>query len=319
MIADVAPGQLPESPEYLPFAPGPFRLQMGVKPLELATWIEIDRHYPAEWARKRDLLGEHRDEIAVALPASQPAADEAQSLLWEHLVRHFPRCFSGAGHAWRNDLTGETGSFAVPSCPPLEQAARWVQEDLCVMEPGPDGYRLTAAVVAFPSRWRVREKLGQSLRGIHEPVFLYPEQLAAGVDRFFDLLTAARPVWRVNWNVHETPELFQLAGTGRTEPDPTITPANAGARLWLRLERQTLRRLPATGAVLFTIRTYVRPIADFRARPAVARDLAGAIRAMPPETVAYKSLGIFRDALLAWLDAAADAGADPAADTGPST
>lgn len=307
-MPDACPGALPESPEYLPFAPGPFRLQMGVKPLDLAEWIEIDRHYPAEWARKNQLLREHHDEIAVGLPESEPAARETRSLVWEHLVRRFPRCFSAVGDRWRNELTGESGSLAEPSCPPLEQAARWVQEDLCLMEPGPEGYRLTGAVVAFPSRWRVREKLGQSLRGIHGPVYLYPEQLAAGVDRFFEVLTVDRPVWRVNWNVHETPELFQLAGTGRSEPDATITPTNAGERLWLRLERQTLRRLPASGAVLFTIRTYVRPISDYQGRPTVAAQLAGAVRAMPPETVAYKSLGIFRDALLSWLDIAAAAG-----------
>ena len=38
-------------------------------------------------------------------------------------------------------------------------------------------------------------------------------------------------------------------------------------RLWLRSERQTLRRLPATGAVLFTIRVQQTPFASLRSGP----------------------------------------------------
>ena len=40
-----------------------------------------------------------------------------------------------------------------------------------------------------------------------------------------------------------------------------VSAANAGETLFVRCERQTLRRLPETGAVLFTIGIAVAPLA----------------------------------------------------------
>jgi len=40
-----------------------------------------------------------------------------------------------------------------------------------------------------------------------------------------------------------------------------ITAANAGDRLFVRCERETLRRLPETGAIVFTIGVYRCPLA----------------------------------------------------------
>ena len=63
---------------------------------------------------------------------------------------------------------------------------------------------------------------------------------------------------------------------------------NAPDRLFLRCERQTLTRLPKTGGVLFTIRTYSRTLRDVLVRPD-GRDLAGrlaaASAALPDVTV----------------------------------
>ena len=39
-----------------------------------------------------------------------------------------------------------------------------------------------------------------------------------------------------------------------------LTTDNAGQTLFVRSERQTLRRLPETGAILFTIGIYVEPL-----------------------------------------------------------
>lgn len=46
-----------------------------------------------------------------------------------------------------------------------------------------------------------------------------------------------------------------------------VTAENAGERLCTRMERETLSRLPRTRATLFTIRTYMKPLGRFRAKP----------------------------------------------------
>ena len=76
--------------------------------------------------------------------------------------------------------------------------------------------------------------------------------------------------------------------------------------MWLRVERQTLRRLPRSGDVAFGIRTYVAPLGEAIDSPEAARALAGRIREMPEPMARYKSIWPIKEPLLAWLDARAD-------------
>jgi hypothetical protein len=132
--------------------------------------------------------------------------------------------------------------------------------------------------------------------------------LGKPVDRFIGMMVPERPVWRLNWSLTDDPTLFQPVGHGRQDTDPDITPENAGARIFLRVERQTLRRLPRTGAVLFTIRTHQRPLEVLADRPQELARLAVAVKGLPEETARYKSITPFREALLAYLDGAASNG-----------
>jgi hypothetical protein len=84
-----------------------------------------------------------------------------------------------------------------------------------------------------------------------------------------------------------------------------VTPENAPERLWVRVERQTLRRLPGTGTVLFTIHTFVRPLAEVAADPLAAQALADRLDEMPDAMLAYKNMAAMRPALRAYLRAAA--------------
>ncbi len=161
---------------------------------------------------------------------------------------------------------------------------------------------LSAAVLCFPTRWRLAEKLGRPLAAVHGPVPYYAERLARPVERLMAQLRPGRLVERENWSLMEDPALFQPGGKERTAPMSGITAGNAGAALFLRTERQALTPL-AGGAVLFAIRVRVHPLAQACARPADAARLAGAVRALPEDMQRYKSLLPFRAALLAWLDA----------------
>jgi hypothetical protein len=168
------------------------------------------------------------------------------------------------------------------------------------MQGSRDGYRLVAAVLCFPAHWRLADKLGRPLDAIHAPVPGFEERLAAPVARFFDSIRLERPVWRVNWSLVDTPALF-LPPEHRGRPRP-IAAEQAGEQLWLRVERQTLRRLPRSGDVVFGIHTHVDPLAKAIDSPAAAQALAARIREMPEPTARYKSLWPIRAPLLAWLD-----------------
>jgi hypothetical protein len=173
---------------------------------------------------------------------------------------------------------------------PIDAAARLVQEDLCLMLNDGDSWVLGAASVCFPSRWDLAGKLGQDLAGIHRPVPGYAETLGQPTESFFDRLRPERPVWRLNWTLIDDPALHQPDPAARTPAPPTDrTVSGEGPALWLRVERQTLRRLERTAAVIFTIRTYVSALDDLlQAHPEVVSALLATLPTVPAATVAYK-------------------------------
>ena len=118
-----------------------------------------------------------------------------------------------------------------------------------------------AGSVCFPNRWDLRSKLGLPFRAVHQPVSLLNDQLGETIDRFFDRLTPERSFWRLGWGVLDSVDLYQpLDGTAAPRP-ATPTPAD----LVVRVERETLRRLPRTGCVLFTIRTHLAKATELAA------------------------------------------------------
>jgi hypothetical protein len=282
---------------------------MGIKALDRADWIEIDERFAPQLAARKQLLDAQRSDVLAALSESGPGQRELLELLLDHLPERFPEHYRRHDGRIENRITGERFALAAWDDAPLELAGRLVQEDLCLMQRGEAGYRLVAAALCFPAHWRLSDKLGRPLEVIHGPVPGFSERLAGPVDRFFASIQVARPVWRVNWSLVDTPTLF-LPPEHRGHPKP-VSAERAGEQLWLRVERQTLRRLPRSGDVVFGIHTYVDPLADAIDSAEAARALALRIREMPEPMARYKSILPIRAPLLAWLDRRAE-------DQGPS-
>jgi hypothetical protein len=268
----------------LVFLHGPWRLAMGLNALDTEDWLWVDDCFAAETAERARLIASRRDEVLALLPGAEPAAEELLATVGAFMARY--------GHTVRPADPREA--------PPLARLGALAQEDFCLLQPRePDGaYALTGAVLCFPAHWRLREKLGRPLGEIHDPVPGFAERLGAPVERFFRNLKVERPVWRANWTVVESPELFHPGGR---QPVPGLSAEDAGERLWLRVERQTLRRLPATGAVVFGIRSLLEPLARTVRRPGAARAMAERFAEMDAGAAAYKGLPLMREPLLAYL------------------
>ena len=279
-------------------------MSMSLTAVPASEWFELDERYADEMAERRRLLAERRDDVFGVLPEAEDASSEVLQRLVAYLTTQFPQWFSRDGNTLVNRLTDETWDLAEPSCHPLELAGRLVQEDLCIIQTSEDAPpRFTAAILCFPSRWRLNEKLGKPLTAVHGPVPHYAERLATPVDRFMAKVKPGHIASRLNWSVLDDSAMYQPTGKWREATNAAITADNAGDTLYLRVERQTLTRLPQSGAVLFGIRVHSYKLAFAITRPVVAARLAEAVRALPEETVHYKSLKAFGPALLAWLDA----------------
>ncbi|BAU15076.1 hypothetical protein LEP3755_56330 [Leptolyngbya sp. NIES-3755] len=280
---------------YLPFAEGDRTLALGLKPLKPEDWIEIDDQLSSYVQRKTELLESIHSEVFASLPNTQIAQQEVRDLLLEHLLQQFPELYDRTPQTITVKATNQT--WNIDEFEPLDLAGRLVQEDFCLMQPSDRGYILAAASLCFPLRWRLLEKLGNPMIQIHQPVPDYPEQLGNPVDRLFDRLKVDRPVFRLNWSIVETPELY-LGHLSHSNPAPIeLTPEN----LWIRVERQTLRRLEQSGWVLFTIRTYRYPFMILQDYPESAIALSSVIKHLSPGMQLYKNLLPIREMLLTTL------------------
>ena len=286
---------------YLPFAGGGHRLTMGLMPLAEPDWLEIDTLLATHLAEKRALLASRHDEVFAALPAAEAASRELLALLAAHLPQHHPQIFARDAAILTNRVTGEAWDMERPTLHPLDLCGRLVQEDFCLLRRDGEKHILIGAALCAPARWRLADKIGNPLAQIHAPVAGYDAALARPVDRLFDQMRPGRLVWRLNWGIVDHPARFQPV---RPPADAPITAARAGEKLWLRVERQTLRKLAESEAVVFTIRTHVTRLDRAIATRAAAADLASAIRALPQDMLRYKQIEPFVMEVLTWLEAA---------------
>ncbi len=220
----------------------------GLAQLDPSTWIETDEHYAEQMAYRDRLIADRRDVVFAETEASRPAQAELLRLLRGYLVSRSDFRMGERGVerpdgvvVWHSDE------------PAVMTAGRYVQEDFCILEKGKDEYVLTAAILCFPSRWSLAEKIGHPLTVIHRPVPDYTEDVAKRVNRVFDGVKVDLPLWRANWTIHNHAELHQPSGEWRREEGEN--------ELYIRVERQTFVRLPDTQAVVFGIRTFLDPLA----------------------------------------------------------
>ncbi len=301
---DLPPLDLTPPRRYAPYLHEHDPLQMRLHPLDLREWIELDALAPDELAQKQHLLATRHAEVFAALPVAASGARETLALLVDHVTAHFPQFYQRDGSLLHNRITGERWDWEdsnVDALHPLDLAGRLVQEDLCLMrrDESTARYHLVAASLCFPARWRLAEKLGLPLAAVHANVPGYDARLATPMDRLFDRMRVERPTWRMNWNVVNDPALFQPDSP--VDDGRDITPNNAGERLWLRMERQTLRRLPQSHDILFTIRTYMEPLANLADDMETREGLAAALQALTPSMRGDKGVAPFLDAAVAWL------------------
>ncbi|WP_237151671.1 heme-dependent oxidative N-demethylase family protein [Oryzibacter oryziterrae] len=293
----------PEAFAHTPYDGSRKPFSIGLSPLDLGDWIEPDAAFADDLALKAKLFAEKPGDVFGAEAGTEATQAEVLELLSAHLPARFPELYQATADGVR--VVGAPAAGASAGEPHLMRAARLVQEDLALMRRTDEGWRLVAAALCFPSSWSIHEKFGRTLDGIHENVPGYAGSMAQRMARIFDSLKVEMPVWRLNWSIYPDrerhhPETKQLPRNW-FRADGSIDPA----RIFVRVERQTLRRLPVSGDILFTIKILADPLAAFREHPEGKRLAAGLrdqILALDADQLAYKALTAHRDAIVRLLD-----------------
>lgn len=285
---------MPARPRHFPFLAGQ-PLRMGVAAIPEAEWFELDEDYTPQMAEKNRLLRENRAAVFQARPEAAAASAELLAAMTRWVAETH-----GAGFALARDAMHcpDGRRVSLTGAHPLETASRLVQEDLCLLQADAGGALvLAAASLCFPSRWILAEKLGRPMLAIHAPVPGLNAKLGATIDRFLAGLKAGTIYARTNWSLTTDPALFQPVAL----PHAPVSVEEAGARVFYRVERQTLRRLEETGAVLFGIRIHQHPLAALKGDAEVSRAFAAALAELDPSLVAYKSMAAIRRAAVEYL------------------
>lgn len=224
-------------PPYLPFLDGPLSLAPGLKPIPPETWLapDTERHVLDE---KRALMRAQRSAVYAVRDGSEAAIEELAAAV--HAVA------GPASEAWPGAL---------------EAAASTVSDDFCILIKSESGqWCLEAASVCAPTFWRLGDVIGQPLGGLHAPVPGANPDLVGRIHRMFDAIQPGTVLQRFNWNVQPGPERFTPSQASfKVKADAMPTPGALDA-LWLRVERQTIMKLPACGAMVFTIRVAIDPL-----------------------------------------------------------
>ena len=259
------------SPPYLPFLDGPPEFAPNLKPIPVSDWLLPDVEADASLPQKRRLIADIGDRVCGGEIDGAAATEFLELVTIEH-----------------PGLIGADNGAA------LTRVALNVSDDICILqrdqkvgEGTMQPWCLQAGIVCAPTYWTLTDRIGLSLAGLHEPVVTPDHVLAKRIDRVFSGLKAGTVLERFNWTVQASDERY--------------TPARPSARdrtpldLHLRVERQTLRKLPMTEAVVFTIRISLDPLLPILEKPEFRAALMRAWSDVSANVRAYKSWNEFDD------------------------
>ncbi len=273
--------------KHTPYDGSEALFKLGLRPFDERAWLDFDDTFDFFLTEKKRLMKEIPEQVFQAKEDTQNAQLEVFDLISDYIEKH-----------------GLPMREVDRSLSPLLQAAMLVQEDLVIMRKSEQGWRLVAGSVCFPSSWALQDKIGKPLHDVHAPVPNFNEgsRNASMIERIFDNLQIGMPVERFNWSIYNDDELYH--------DDRSSEHMNQRTDCYLRVERQTLTKLPKSGDILFTIRIYVDPFDALKQRNDKAEIAQGFIRLlnmMNGAELAYKGLDEGRDILISRLQKLVDA------------
>ena len=262
-----------------------FLLKLGLRPRQESCWLPQeslfgnDSERDEQISQKQHLFAHNHADIFAAFPSASPACAEMLQMVCNHITLHHHAPLPDIDHTQH----------------PLEAAARLVPEDLLILAPRRQNnsedttWHLEAAALAFPAHWVLADKMGHPMRMIHQPVPHYDERLAHPVDRFFTTMKIGPISSRMNWSLQIGKNLFTPRRVSRK--------ANSNSddlhQLFLRIENQTLRKLPDTGYIVFTIRTHMLQMTLWQDDRDALQSMADMMQNMSPATKLYKGVPLY--------------------------
>ncbi|KAJ5562896.1 hypothetical protein N7461_001657 [Penicillium sp. DV-2018c] len=276
---------------YRPFR-WAYHQTMSLTKLETDWWIELEKTYKSRIAQRKELYTKNGKQVLDAMPGSELACKELMEMVLQFICARYPQYFTLIDkRILQNKILGTEQD--VTAKPPLQVLLDNVPEDFAVMlrDEQTGFYYLRAAVICSALGWNVASKIGKQLHEIHEPIPDYKEKMQFSMDRYvpsvyadgmelsievlitafsyFTKMPTDKPIQRGSWGLEVGQPLYMPPG----DPHQLLRLSQrSDLRLeecHLRVDWQTLRRLPLSGAVVFNFKGLFTPVSEFRDEPGV--------------------------------------------------
>ena len=274
--------------------------------------FDVDEHYVSEMRDRARVLAD--DPLRCqSLPHMTLAGWDLLELIMDAKAREYPDLFElhrdGDRWHWINKPLGIEQKFTFLDettlpCGPMEYITRQAQGDFALLDHRDDNLWMDAGMVTTQADWSLDFDIGMNFYEWHAPV---PKAHELGVFqralKFLLNLQQGAPVRRLNWTMtvnpllDTSPENYHKWGVQKT----SVTSENVGSKYHLRVELQTLFRLPRSNALAFPIRCYLIRLEDLVTVPKWGRRLHRVLRDLPEELATYKGFIRNRPMIVGYL------------------
>ncbi|KAJ8127212.1 hypothetical protein O1611_g6424 [Lasiodiplodia mahajangana] len=238
--------------------------------LEPDWWIELESTYKGRIAQRKELYAKHGSAVLQWLPGSELACKELMEIAIQFVCGRYPQYFSlSEDRLWlENKILGVRANIREKH--PLLILLDHIPEDFAITLRDPDTgyYVFRAGIICSALGWNVASKIGLKLHEIHQPIPDY-HKMQFSMDRFFSKMPTNKPIQRGSWGLEVDQPLYMPPGDSheayRDFQDKSLT----RSRLHLRVDWQTLRRMPLSGGIVFNFKALFTPIEEFRDEPYV--------------------------------------------------
>uniref|UniRef100_A0A093XF12 Uncharacterized protein n=1 Tax=Talaromyces marneffei PM1 TaxID=1077442 RepID=A0A093XF12_TALMA len=262
---------------------------MSLKKLETDWWVELENTYKERIAQRKGLYEKHGKEVLDWMPGSELACKELMEMVLQFICARYPQYFSIRDNRILVNKILETEQD-IRAKNPLEILMDNVPEDFAItMRDDKTGYYVfRAGVICSSLGWNIGTKIGLQLHEIHSIVPDYKEKMKFSMDRFFTKMPADKPIQRGSWGLEIDQPLYMPAGHPheklRLSQNPDLTLDDC----FLRVDWQTLRRLPISGAIVFNFKALFTSVQEFRDEPKVPALIAKVLRGGKENLMKYK-------------------------------
>ncbi|KAK1467822.1 hypothetical protein CTAM01_16974 [Colletotrichum tamarilloi] len=251
---------------YRPFR-WAYHQTMSLTKMDTDFWIELENTYRERVAERKDLYAKNGSHVLDSMPGSELACKELMEMVLQFICARYPNQFKLEGNILHNNILGTTTYLSATE--PLIVLLDNVPEDFGIMlrdhETGK--YVLRAGIICSSVGWKLSEKVGLGLPGIHKVVPDYKEKMEFSMDRFFTKMPTNKPIQRGSWGLEKGQPLYLPSEHPEFSHREHQTPSLQPEEVHLRVDWQTLRRLPLSGGVVFNFKALFTPLTEFKNEP----------------------------------------------------